>query len=156
MKKLIFALLAGLGIGFASMAFAITPNGYFEFNEVSAGKGRCVFSPDTSGSIGQFGYYYTYVGTISNSDQGYDGYFCGLGYDQQPENKIAIAGSYGLDIQNLKINYNAEPLIIQNSQLADVMANILSAFGLLVGVLVLISGTQWGIKFIKKLFPNAY
>lgn len=52
--------------------------------------------------------------------------------------------------------WNAPIYAITDQQGADIFANILSSFGALVLVVVLISSTKFGIKLIKKLFPNAY
>lgn len=47
-------------------------------------------------------------------------------------------------------------MILEGSIVGDVMANILSSFGALVLVVVLIASTKFGIRFIKWLFPNSY
>lgn len=45
---------------------------------------------------------------------------------------------------------------LTTEQTSQIFQNILSAFGLLVGVVVLIASTKFGLNLIKKLFPNAY
>lgn len=47
-------------------------------------------------------------------------------------------------------------IIAPDSMVGQVLQNILSFFGALVGVLVFIASTKFGIRWIKKLFPNAY
>jgi hypothetical protein len=46
-------------------------------------------------------------------------------------------------------------MTLDYSIIQDVLANTLSVFGALVGIIVLISSTKLGIRIIKWLFPNA-
>jgi len=59
-------------------------------------------------------------------------------------------------IDSFSSQSNALIYQLTDEQGATIIGYILASFGALVGLLVVISSTKFGIKFIKKLFPNAY
>ena len=175
MKKLIFALL--LSFGFVGLASAsgnppAPYNGY-----AHSANFPCGGSYEGSGSVNVYynGSLDFFNGSMIHDITGQSMHFDGCDWNNDGTN--IFGGSRGLDLAHIQagvastdvtVDYGSSvilhawtapkqnPFNLSGTVIGNVIATILSWMGALVGALVLISSTKWGIRWIKKAFPNAY
>lgn len=165
MKKFVFALLMGLSLGLAGIVFAASDeNGqYIQGTPYVEGD---VYHIDCFGD----GAYYVFAGSTHQCDGDND-----ITLSQSPNN---AADSWNLDIYNFQTNTSQgqvipyenrairvystsqyehiqKPMKLQ-TPVSEIMGNIIGSIGALLGLVAIVCSFPFGIKLIKKAFPNAY
>jgi len=178
MKKLVFALLFGLGIGGASLVFATELPGTVPFttpynktySQVSvvptSGGERIIYSNgviyNRNGGIycvNECTYYEN--GSPTEIASGYIG-----GTASQTITTIGVNDYWSQGTQLIAPNAPSSWVTviseaitlppIESSEVARIFGNILASFGALFGIVAVICSFKFGIKFIKKAVPNSH
>jgi len=149
MKKLIFALFMGLGLGFTSLAFAFNYTGDIDLSELGEGYYGQIVSLNSAG-IGYFSANDTQYKVIATNDTGINVYLLS---DTNNENALA---STGFSITYMQDGTYNKMQVLEIQELIGYIVVSMGSFFLFIGlVLATVAGSDYLFSKFKKIFPNA-